>query len=144
MFDSRSVLGGDTQNWMSAILAPTTLVGPPAALEALCSNTSPSTISESSMVPPPFFTIRMSRRSTRFPDSEVPAVMGAPTSVLADDPQRHHEVRALAGQRCLPAYPALQVPGRAPRTTREVSRGAPPTSVLADTGGEALADSDAF
>lgn len=92
MLDSRSVLGGDTQNWMSAILAAVTLAGPPAALDALCSNTSPSTISESSMVPPPFFTMRMSRRSTRLPDSDVPAVMGAPTSVLRTNHMRRQVV----------------------------------------------------
>mmetsp|Transcript_5574 Transcript_5574/g.18892 ORF Transcript_5574/g.18892 Transcript_5574/m.18892 type:complete len:266 (-) Transcript_5574:7-804(-) len=59
-----SVLGGDRQNWMSPILAWGTRVGPPAALTACWVNTRPSTSSVSSIVPPTFFTMATSRRST--------------------------------------------------------------------------------
>mmetsp|Transcript_15172 Transcript_15172/g.41426 ORF Transcript_15172/g.41426 Transcript_15172/m.41426 type:complete len:239 (-) Transcript_15172:274-990(-) len=59
-----SVLGGEMQNWINAILAFSTLVGPPAALEDFRSSTRPSTISVSSMVPPDLRRILMSFRST--------------------------------------------------------------------------------
>ena len=59
-----SVLGADRQNWISPILASTTLVGPPAAWVAFCVKTRPLTSSVSSMVPPSRLTTAMSFRST--------------------------------------------------------------------------------
>jgi len=59
-----SVLGGEMQNWIIAIFAFSTLVGPPAALLDFKSSTRPSTISVSSMVPPDLRRILMSFRST--------------------------------------------------------------------------------
>lgn len=58
---SMSVLGGDTWNWMSPILAFSTLLTFPAAL---CDRTRPSTSSVSSMVPPSFLMILMSFKLT--------------------------------------------------------------------------------
>ena len=49
---------------MSPILAFSMRVGPPAFLMTLWFKTNPSTSSVSSMVPPTFFTIRISLRST--------------------------------------------------------------------------------
>jgi len=49
---------------MMAILAFSILVGPPADTTTFWFKTTPSTSSVSSMVPPTFFTIRISRRST--------------------------------------------------------------------------------
>eukprot|EP00955_Chlamydomonas_euryale_P001133 13064-Chlamydomonas_euryale.AAC.3 len=59
-----SLLGGEMQNCTSAILAFSIRVGPPAVLAAFWSNTRPSTISESSTVPPGLATMRMSFRSS--------------------------------------------------------------------------------
>mmetsp|Transcript_82216 Transcript_82216/g.233071 ORF Transcript_82216/g.233071 Transcript_82216/m.233071 type:complete len:281 (-) Transcript_82216:7-849(-) len=64
MLLSMSVLGADRQNWMSPIRAFATRVGPPAALDTFWVSTRPSTSSVSSVVPPSFFTSRMSLRST--------------------------------------------------------------------------------
>ena len=51
------------QNWMSPTLAFSTLVGPPAAFEALWSKIVPVTSSLSSKVPPSLQTTLMSFRS---------------------------------------------------------------------------------
>ena len=63
MFCSMSVFGADRQNCTSPILAFAILVGPPAACDAFCAKTNPSTSSVSSIVPPIFLTTLMSRRS---------------------------------------------------------------------------------
>jgi hypothetical protein len=54
-----SVLGGDMQNCMSPILAFSTFLGP-FTFADFCVNTSPSTNSVSSTVPPSFLMTRMS------------------------------------------------------------------------------------
>eukprot|EP00965_Chrysotila_dentata_P142396 4707695-Pleurochrysis_carterae.AAC.1 len=72
-----SVLGAERQNWMSAILALGTRVGPEAACDAFWVKTMPRTSSVSSMVPPSFLTTAMSRRST------LVAVAGSMTAVRA-------------------------------------------------------------
>ena len=60
-----SVLGVEIWNWQTAILAFSTLVGPPPAVLGLhLSKTRPSTNSVSSIVPPSFFTILISFKST--------------------------------------------------------------------------------
>mmetsp|Transcript_82834 Transcript_82834/g.234704 ORF Transcript_82834/g.234704 Transcript_82834/m.234704 type:complete len:205 (+) Transcript_82834:960-1574(+) len=64
MLLSMSVFGAERQNWMSPTLAFSTRLGPPAARATFCVSTRPSTSSVSSVVPPSFFTIRMSWRST--------------------------------------------------------------------------------
>ena len=54
-------------NWHTAILAFSTRDGPPLDVTTFCSSTRPSTSSVSSIVPPTFFTMRISRRSTDSP-----------------------------------------------------------------------------
>mmetsp|Transcript_26718 Transcript_26718/g.52117 ORF Transcript_26718/g.52117 Transcript_26718/m.52117 type:complete len:205 (+) Transcript_26718:863-1477(+) len=60
---SMSVLGGERQNWITAILALGMRMGPPAALEIFCEKTSPWISSVSSTVPPSFCTTLMLLRS---------------------------------------------------------------------------------
>mmetsp|Transcript_22440 Transcript_22440/g.56634 ORF Transcript_22440/g.56634 Transcript_22440/m.56634 type:complete len:296 (+) Transcript_22440:1040-1927(+) len=60
---SMSVLGGERQNWMTAILAFVMRMGPPAALETFCEKTRPWMSSVSSTVPPSFCTTLMLLRS---------------------------------------------------------------------------------
>ncbi len=64
------------------ILAFSMRVGPPAALTTFWLRTTPSTNSVSSMVPPTFLTIRMSRRST-FEDVGVTSRVTADTAMGA-------------------------------------------------------------
>ena len=59
-----SGFGALSWNWMIPIFAFSIRVGPPAATTTFWFNTTPSTSSVSSIVPPTFLTIRMSRRST--------------------------------------------------------------------------------
>mmetsp|Transcript_17327 Transcript_17327/g.52737 ORF Transcript_17327/g.52737 Transcript_17327/m.52737 type:complete len:263 (-) Transcript_17327:19-807(-) len=59
-----SVLGAERQNWISAIFAFSTRVGPPAAFFAPWPKTMPFTNSVSSTVPPTCLTILMSFKST--------------------------------------------------------------------------------
>jgi hypothetical protein len=59
-----SGLGELSWNWINPILAFSIRVGPPALAMTPWLSARPSTSSVSSMVPPTFFTIRMSRRST--------------------------------------------------------------------------------
>mmetsp|Transcript_60707 Transcript_60707/g.167918 ORF Transcript_60707/g.167918 Transcript_60707/m.167918 type:complete len:236 (-) Transcript_60707:13-720(-) len=64
MLLSMSVLGADRQNWINPTFAFSTRRGPPATFETRCVSTRPSTSSVSSVVPPNFFTSRMSFKST--------------------------------------------------------------------------------
>jgi hypothetical protein len=59
-----SGFGGESWNWIKPILAFSILVGPPAFLMTGWLRTNPSTSSVSSIVPPTFFTIRISFKST--------------------------------------------------------------------------------
>mmetsp|Transcript_32802 Transcript_32802/g.76615 ORF Transcript_32802/g.76615 Transcript_32802/m.76615 type:complete len:247 (-) Transcript_32802:139-879(-) len=60
---SISVLGGERQNWTTAIFALGMRMGPPAAFEIFCEKTSPWINSVSSTVPPSFWTTLMLLRS---------------------------------------------------------------------------------
>lgn len=77
-----SGLGGLSWNWMMPILAFSIRVGPPADVMAFWWSKTPSMSSVSSMVPPTFFTRRMSRRST-FSDDEVTRRRTASTAIGA-------------------------------------------------------------
>eukprot|EP00732_Lithocolla_globosa_P004005 Lithocolla_globosa_v1_NODE_3463_length_1662_cov_41.947729.p2 type:complete len:116 gc:universal NODE_3463_length_1662_cov_41.947729:808-461(-) len=59
-----SAFGGESWNWIKAILAFSTRSGPPAVLSAGWVNISPGIISVSSIVPPTLRTTRISLRST--------------------------------------------------------------------------------
>lgn len=59
-----SGFGALSWNWIMAIFAFSMRVGPPAATMTFWCKTTPSMSSVSSMVPPTFFTMRMSLRST--------------------------------------------------------------------------------
>jgi len=72
-----SGFGGDNWNWTKAILAFSTLVGPPALLIAFWVKIKPSHNSVSSIVPPTFLTRRISRKSTLF------SIFGSITLVTA-------------------------------------------------------------
>ena len=96
---SRSVLGVDIWNCTTAILAFSTLVGPPLALLGLhLSKTIPSISWVSSIVPPTFFTIFMSFRSTLVALLESiifrteSTAMGDSSSVLAETTFEEREV----------------------------------------------------
>ena len=68
---------------MIPIFAFSIRVGPPAAVTTFWFKTTPSTSSVSSIVPPTFFTIRMSRRST-FDDVGVTRRVTADTAIGAN------------------------------------------------------------
>lgn len=78
-----SGLGALSWNWMRPIFAFSILVGPPAATITFWLRTTPSTSSVSSIVPPTFFTIRTSRRST-FEDVGVTSLVTAATAIGAN------------------------------------------------------------
>ena len=77
-----SGLGLLNWNWINPIRAFSIRVGPPAFVMTLWFNANPSTSSVSSIVPPTFRTIRISRRST-LEEAEVTRRVTADTAMGA-------------------------------------------------------------
>mmetsp|Transcript_79180 Transcript_79180/g.221984 ORF Transcript_79180/g.221984 Transcript_79180/m.221984 type:complete len:266 (-) Transcript_79180:29-826(-) len=101
MLLSMSVFGAERQNWMRPTFAFSTRRGPPATLETRCVNTRPSTNSVSSVVPPSFFTSRISFKSTLFAVfasmtlSTASTAMGPKSSAFWDTTLELRDVMAL-------------------------------------------------
>ena len=77
-----SGLGLLSWNWIKPILAFSILVGPPALVIAIWFSAKPSTSSVSSIVPPTFFTILISLKST-LEEAEVTSRVTADTAMGA-------------------------------------------------------------